>query len=185
MTTDEPRIYNERAERLDAYRARIAELEQQLYTAEQKYTGACSKLAEATRQDLPELDGTDAAHPAWWRGYDYGVASICRALAEVLDGKEPTGTCAEPLESLRRRVWEAREDGKRLEWLESHNIIPMPITSRSVELAGGYMVRGEAFQSLRAAIRAEAFKEAAEWFTLRKDVHMILTTLAEAEEAKK
>jgi hypothetical protein len=97
--------------------ARIAELEQQLYTAEQKYTGACIKLAAATGRDLPELDGTDAAHPAWWRGQDYGAASICRALTEVLDGKQLTGTCAEPLETLRRRVWEAREDAARLDWL--------------------------------------------------------------------
>jgi len=62
MTTDEQRIYNERAERLAGYRTRITELEQQLYTAEQKYTGACIKLAEVektmaeSREDKARLD---------------------------------------------------------------------------------------------------------------------------------
>jgi hypothetical protein len=26
--------------------------------------------------DDPKLDGTDGAHPAWWRGHDAGVAAI-------------------------------------------------------------------------------------------------------------
>ena len=86
----------------DALRAKVVELE--------------AALAEA-REDHQELDGTDAAHPAWWRGHNYGSDSICRALTEVLDGKEPSGTCGEPYETLRRRVWEALEDSKRLEWV--------------------------------------------------------------------
>jgi hypothetical protein len=38
---------------------------------------AMGRLAE----DNPELDATDGAHPAWWRGYDYG-SSQWRMLAE-------------------------------------------------------------------------------------------------------
>jgi hypothetical protein len=91
-------------------------LQAALAEARANYTVVGNKLAAATGRDLPELDGTDAAHPAWWRGQNYGAASICRALTEVLDGKEPTGTCAEPYETLRRRAWQAREDAARLTW---------------------------------------------------------------------
>ena len=83
------------------------------------YLDLQAALAEA-RKDNEELDGTDAAHPAWWRGQDYGAVSICRALTEVLDGKEPSGTCTEPFETLRRRVWEAREDAARVECIEQN-----------------------------------------------------------------
>ncbi len=31
--------------------------------------------------DIPELDATDGAHPAWWRGYDYG-SQQWRLMAE-------------------------------------------------------------------------------------------------------
>jgi hypothetical protein len=103
-----------------AYIARIAELEAALAEAQTNYTAVGNKLAAATGRDLPDLDGTDAAHPAWWRGQDYGAASICRALTEVLDGKQPSGKCAEPFETLRRRVWEAREDSARLEWASAN-----------------------------------------------------------------
>ncbi len=32
-------------------------------------------------RDNPELDATDGAHPAWWRGYDYG-STQWRLMAE-------------------------------------------------------------------------------------------------------
>ena len=55
MTTDEQRLFNERAERLEAYRKRIAALEAALEAEHQKYTGAVIQLAEA-RKDGERLD---------------------------------------------------------------------------------------------------------------------------------
>ena len=74
-----------------------------------------AELAEA-RKDNQELDGTDAAHPAWWRGNDAGVAQVCSKINAILDGADVFGTAAEPWESTRRRVAEARKDSERLEW---------------------------------------------------------------------
>lgn len=69
---------------------------------------------EEARKDNDELDGTDAAHPAWWRGNDAGVAQVCAQINAILDGADVFGTASEPWESTRRRVAEAR---KNLEWL--------------------------------------------------------------------
>lgn len=65
-------------------------------------TGDTDRLAE----DNPEWDGTDAAHPAWWRGNDAGVAATVRILADAMDGKDNgRGVIGyAPLEALRRRV---------------------------------------------------------------------------------
>jgi hypothetical protein len=84
-----------------ALRQRIAQLE--------------TELAEA-RKDNEELDGTDAAHPAWWRGNEAGVAQVCAKINAILDGADVFGTAAEPWEYTRRRVAEARKDSERLEW---------------------------------------------------------------------
>ena len=35
--------------------------------------------------DYPELDGTDGAHPAWWRGHDNGVESVVQIIDRLLD----------------------------------------------------------------------------------------------------
>lgn len=69
-------------------------------------TGDTDRLAE----DNPEWDGTDAAHPAWWRGNDAGVAATVRILADAMDGKDNgRGVIGyAPLEALRRRVIAAR-----------------------------------------------------------------------------
>jgi len=55
--------------------------------------------------DEPDMDATDGAHPAWWRGNDAGVESTCVAVHRALDGKDDgAGVAAEPWESLRRRL---------------------------------------------------------------------------------
>jgi len=55
--------------------------------------------------DNPELDATDWAHPAWWRGNDRGVEATCEMLHAIIDGKYPQGTVGyEPLERLRWRI---------------------------------------------------------------------------------
>ena len=120
----------------DTLHSRIAELEAALAEEKERWIqereawierqAECVTLREAleeARKDNEELDGTDAAHPAWWRGQDYGADSICRALTKVLDGKEPAGTCGEPYEKLRRRVWEAREDAARYQYIRTEAMI--------------------------------------------------------------
>jgi hypothetical protein len=61
-----------------------------------------------TSQDDPQWDGTDAAHPAWWRGNDAGVHSTVAALNRVMNG-EHTGTFGyAPLEQLANRLRDQR-----------------------------------------------------------------------------
>lgn len=57
-------------------------------------------------KDYPFFDGTDAAHPAWWRGNDAGVDGAVRRIEEVLSGKDDgSGVLGyAPLENLRRRL---------------------------------------------------------------------------------
>lgn len=42
--------------------------------------------------DNPFWDCTDGAHPAWWRGCDYGIDKVIEIINDVLDGKnvDPT-----------------------------------------------------------------------------------------------
>jgi len=68
-----------------------------------------SLLAQLEANDDPELDGTDGAHPAYWRGEDYAIKAVCNKLNAILDGKSVTGVCNEPLQSLRVRLAEYRE----------------------------------------------------------------------------
>jgi hypothetical protein len=60
---------------------------------------------DASPTNDPEMDCTDFAHPAWWRGHHSGVASAAMRWREALDCTEPaSGVMGEPLESLRRRT---------------------------------------------------------------------------------
>jgi hypothetical protein len=61
--------------------------------------------------DYAELDGTDAAHPAYWRGHDHAVATICLKITEILDGKDDgKGIASEPWEPVRRRLLALRNN---------------------------------------------------------------------------
>lgn len=84
--------------------------------AAEKLLAGLRGALEESRKDNKELDGTDAAHPAWWRGNDAGVTQICAKINAILDGADVSGTASEPWESTRRRVVEARKDSERLEW---------------------------------------------------------------------
>jgi hypothetical protein len=55
--------------------SRIADLEGRL------------EAAEALRDD-PDLDGTDGAHPAFWRGQDDGVRGAVRVIKRALEGRD-------------------------------------------------------------------------------------------------
>lgn len=39
-------------------------------------------------KDDPEFDATDAAHPAWWRGNDYGVLQTVSVINKIIDDLE-------------------------------------------------------------------------------------------------
>lgn len=57
--------------------------------------------------DSGRHDGTDAAHPAWWRGHDDGARGVVKALTAMLDRGERGGTFSSPeLDALATRIEE-------------------------------------------------------------------------------
>lgn len=57
------------------------------------------------RADDPELDATDYAHPAWWRGHEHTTGVFCQMVNEILDGKDDGhGANREPWGATRRRL---------------------------------------------------------------------------------
>lgn len=76
------------------------------------------KPNNAPREDDPEWDATDFAHPAWWRGSDYTVDQLASQVNEILDGKDDmSGYCQEPWQTSRKRIFELKselEKAKRL-----------------------------------------------------------------------
>lgn len=68
----------------------------------------CSKCQQYP--DYPDNDCTDFAHPAWWRGQEHAVISLCQRINNILDGKDSgAGVSNEPWESTRRRLLELVE----------------------------------------------------------------------------
>ena len=108
---------------------------------------------------------------------DYPVAMMQAQWADVLAATfNAFPALAAELEELRKSETERDQTDEAL-------------LSRIRRILGKMDVHGiadgiEQLAVTRATIREEAFREAAEWFTLRKDVHMILTTLADAEAAR-
>ena len=79
--------------------------------------GAARVVREALADD-PELDCTDFAKPAWWRGEAYGSSAAIAAMARILDGKDDgNGVANEPWQSVRTRLREAMRDAGRYRWL--------------------------------------------------------------------
>jgi hypothetical protein len=66
----------------------------------------CCQVEHLVLPDDIERDGTDNAHPAWWRGHIDGARGTTARLAEVLDGKDTgAGVLGTPeIEKLRRRL---------------------------------------------------------------------------------
>lgn len=68
--------------------------------------GDLSRLLQGMSYDDPEMDGTDAAHAAWWRGADHATKMVVDMLTKALDGQDDghgVVQCDE-LEALRRRL---------------------------------------------------------------------------------
>ena len=64
--------------------------------------------------DNPFWDGTDAAHPAWWRGEKRGIEAVVDRINVILDGYDRGGGILgyEKLETLRRRLLELLDKTK-------------------------------------------------------------------------
>lgn len=71
--------------------------------------------------DDPELDCTDGAHPAWWRGQEHAVRSTCQQLNQIMDSSgEFHGCSAEPWHSTRERLCRlVRENAELREVVQS------------------------------------------------------------------
>ena len=65
-----------------------------------------SKVITTFVDDKPECDGTDFAHPAFWRGEEYGVRGTVMRIRQILDGSDDgKGVIGnEELETLRRDI---------------------------------------------------------------------------------
>ena len=68
------------------------------------YIGGYQRALEINKDD-PEKDCTDFAHPAWWRGAEYAHVALVKEVNELLDGGAVRGTCNEPWQSLRKRLF--------------------------------------------------------------------------------
>lgn len=108
------------AETVDRLRARVAELESQpaeLVEIDGHTYGLRPGAARVVREALaddPELDCTDFAKPAWWRGEAYGSSAAIAAVTRILDGKDDgRGVANEPWQSVRTRLREAMRDAGR------------------------------------------------------------------------
>lgn len=69
----------------------------------------CAECGLPVTIDWPSLDGTDGAHPAWWRGDDHGVHAACKVLEDVLDNGMRGQFASPELQALAVRL-----DGMRI-----------------------------------------------------------------------
>ncbi len=63
-------------------------------------------LANLNERNDTQWDGTDAAHPAYWRGEKASGHQFCRLIENILSGKNKcTGRMYEPIEKMRDSVF--------------------------------------------------------------------------------
>lgn len=77
-----------------------------LLSPEERKTLALALEEFREQGDNPEYDGTDAAHPAWWRGQERGVEGAAERILVAASGKDGgSGVLGSPkLEAARRAV---------------------------------------------------------------------------------
>ncbi len=64
-----------------------------------------------TTRDNPFWDCTDGAHPAWWRGQEYGCKAIVRIVNEWLDetlDEMMVGVSQPAIQALKERIHDLR-----------------------------------------------------------------------------
>jgi hypothetical protein len=71
---------------------------------------AIADTVASQRLDDPDLDGTDGAHPAWWRGSDHACdMAATRLYGAIIGTDDGNGVLAHPgLERIRRWILEHR-----------------------------------------------------------------------------
>lgn len=58
-----------------------------------------------TYQDDPDFDGTDGAHPAWWRGCEHGVRTTAKIMQTWLNREDHRGVYGwSTLNDLRQQI---------------------------------------------------------------------------------
>lgn len=128
------RVAELEAERADQFTGQLVEIDGHTYGLR---PGAARVVREALADD-PELDCTDFAKPAWWRGEAYGSSAAIAAMARILDGKDDgRGVANEPWQSVRTRLREAMRDAGRAAMLESMLACEREKVTNSVRLLTG------------------------------------------------
>ena len=126
--------------------------------------GAARIVKEALADD-PELDGTDFANPAWWRGEAYGSSAAIAAVTRILDGKDDGLGVAndEPWQSVRTRLREALRDAGRIGWIArmSKTSTVYMNNQHPWNVAGNYRFNNLRGQTFRDAIDAAMAKDGA------------------------
>ena len=88
---------------MESAKAIVAEEHEKRVTAERERDELRKNI------DDPELDCTDAAHPAWWRGHDHTAKVFCQLVNEILDGNDVShGISGEPWQATKMRVADLR-----------------------------------------------------------------------------
>jgi hypothetical protein len=83
------------------------------------YRHARAAVAAIQLVDNPAFDGTDGAHPAWWRGNDAGGAEVTQAVQEMLEGKRQGGVFGSPeLQAISVRIKSLLETEWQLKGLQ-------------------------------------------------------------------
>lgn len=69
-------------------------------------TSDIAALEARTPANDPELDSTDFAHPAWWRGHHQTTEMFCRHVQAILDGRDvkDESVVPEPWHTIRQRL---------------------------------------------------------------------------------
>ncbi len=165
-----------RSDEIDRLRARVAELEA---ADGECFTGmivnidghdyglrpGAARIVKEALADDPELDGTDFANPAWWRGEAYGSSAAIAAVTRILDGKDDGLGVAndEPWQSVRTRLREALRDAGRIGWIArmSKTSTVYMDNQHPWNVSGNYRFNNLRGQTFRDAIDAAMAKDGA------------------------
>jgi len=135
--------HHDLAERAAAMEAEIAtlravRLEPMTLTA---LDAACAAEDRATA-DEPLLDGTDGAHPAWWRGHDRAAEMLtAQRDAALADAARARDAYATDLAGLRAEV--RRADEERAEWRDLRDAVRAYLTALDEPESDGVTARVE------------------------------------------
>ena len=70
----------------------------------------CNQECCKCYSDNPFWDCTDAAHPAWWRGQEYGVKQAIKIFDDWLNNKKLDGYFTSDMEELKKKFIKFKEN---------------------------------------------------------------------------